>query len=91
MSDVYGQPPKDADGATSALVCGILGLVCCGILSVIAWVQGSKALAQIEASGGTLGGQQNAKVGQILGIVGTALWILGIFVGIVTGLGDLVF
>lgn len=81
MGDAYGQPVRNADGATAALVCGIIGLLCCGILSVIAWVQGSKALAQIEASGGTLGGRSNASVGRILGIIGTVLWILGIVVG----------
>lgn len=78
MSDMYGQPARNADGATAALVCGIVGLLCCGILSVIAWVQGNKALAQIDASGGTLGGRSNASVGRILGIIGTILWILGI-------------
>lgn len=95
MGDYYyggpPAPPRDADGATASLVCGILGIACCGILAPIAWVLGEKALAQIRETDEPLGGQQNATVGRILGIAGTAIWILGAVATVLGVFGDLFF
>jgi hypothetical protein len=93
MGDYYTPPPvpRDADGATASLVCGILGIACCGILAPIAWVLGEKALAQIRETDEPLGGQQNATVGRILGIVGTAIWVLGAAAAVLGGFSDLFF
>jgi hypothetical protein len=84
----YGQVPPPPPGgyaqpenhprATTALVLGILGLVCCSILAPFAWSIGKKAVNEIDASGGRYGGRGQAQAGYILGIIGTVLLILGV-------------
>jgi hypothetical protein len=65
------------------MVLGIVGLaggLALGlplVLSPFAWVIGGRAVREIDASGGMLGGRSSAKAGYVLGIVGTALLILG--------------
>jgi uncharacterized membrane protein YjgN (DUF898 family) len=68
----YALPPNHPQ-ATTVLVLGILGLVVCGILGPFAWVMGNRVVAEIDASGGRVGGRTEANVGRILGIVATAL------------------
>ena len=82
----YGQaPPPGGYGgqqnhprATTSLVLGILGVVCCAIAAPFAWSIGKKAVNEIDASGGRLGGRGQAQAGYILGIVGTVLLILAV-------------
>ena len=87
-----GQPPYGAYGAvadhpqsTLALVLGLVSLVgafaLCGvtlIVSPFAWVIGRKAVKEIEASQGQVGGLSQARAGMIMGIIGTVLLILAI-------------
>jgi Domain of unknown function (DUF4190) len=68
----YG-PPPDHPQATTALILGIIGMVLCQLLGPFAFVIGRKALREIDASGGTLGGRGNAQVGYVLGIVSMVL------------------
>jgi uncharacterized membrane protein YjgN (DUF898 family) len=68
----YVLPPNHPQ-ATTVLVLGILGLVVCGILGPFAWTMGNRVVAEIDASGGRVGGRTEANVGRILGIVATAL------------------
>ncbi|HEU0041173.1 MAG TPA: hypothetical protein VFQ15_02370 [Jiangellaceae bacterium] len=49
-----------------------------GIVSPFAWAIGSRAVKQIDASGGHLGGRSQAQAGKILGIVGTVILIFWI-------------
>ena len=72
---------QDHPSATTALVLGILGLVLCQVLSPFAWVIGGRAVREIDASQGTLGGRGSANAGRVLGIVGTALLVVGLVVG----------
>jgi hypothetical protein len=74
----YGVP--DHPQAMLALVLGILGLVVCGVLAPFAWVIGGRAVAEIDASGGRVGGRSTANTGRILGIVGTVFLGLGLLV-----------
>lgn len=82
----YGYPPPmpmqyapDHPQATTALVLGIVGIVvCAGLLSPFAWWIGKKAVNEIDASQGRLGGRGAAQAGYILGIIGTC--ILGLYV-----------
>jgi len=64
--------------ATTVLVLGILGIVCCGICAVIAWVFGNDDLRKMQEGRMDMSGYDTTKIGRILGIIGTVLWILGI-------------
>lgn len=63
----------DHPRATTALVLGILGLVVCGVAAPLAWATGRRALAEIDASQGRLGGRWMAQAGYVLGVIGTFL------------------
>ena len=74
----YGAPPQNHPKSTTALVLGIVGVVCCSFTAPFAWMMGKKAVNEIDASGGRLGGRGQAQAGYILGIIGTVLLVLGI-------------
>jgi uncharacterized membrane protein YjgN (DUF898 family) len=71
-------PPQDHPQTTTILILGICGLVLCQVLGPFAWSMGSKAMREIDASGGQLGGRDTVNVGRILGMVSTALLVLGV-------------
>jgi hypothetical protein len=71
-----GYPTPDHPRAATAMILGILGLVCCGLASPFAVWTGRKAIRDIDASGGLIGGRGQAQAGFVLGIIGTALWVL---------------
>ncbi len=58
------------------MVLGILGIVSCQPLGIVAIIMGNQAAEEISASGGRLGGEGMAKVGVILGWVAVALLAL---------------
>ena len=70
--------PPDHPQTTTILILGICGLVLCQILGPFAWSMGNKAIREIDASGGQVGGRDTVNVGRILGIVATALLVLGV-------------
>jgi hypothetical protein len=70
--------PRDHPQTTTILILGILGLAVCQILGPFAWSMGNKALREIDASNGQLGGRDTTNVGRILGIIGTAILVLGV-------------
>ncbi len=72
------QPPPNHPQSNTVLILGILGLVVCQILGPFAWTMGNRVLAEIDASGGQVGGRETANVGRILGIVSTVLLGLGV-------------
>ena len=74
----YPTQAPDQPQAVTAMVLGILGLVCCGVASPFALWLGRKSMKEIDASGGWLGGRGQAQAGFILGIIGTVLWVLGV-------------
>ncbi len=92
----YGQPqpmfneaPKpNHPQATTSMVLGIVSIVggfMCLLplfMAPVAWIMGSKAVKEIDASGGRLGGRGEAQTGFITGIVGTVLLILAV-IGII--------
>jgi hypothetical protein len=75
-----GQYPviQESQKAMNAMICGIIGLVCCAPVAVAALVIGNQAMDEIKASGGTLSGEGKAKAGIIMGWIGVALFIIGV-------------
>jgi len=65
------------------LVFGILGLVMCQIFSIVAWVMGKSDLAEMDAGRMDPEGRSLTKAGQILGIIGTLLFAVGLLFGLV--------
>ena len=74
------QPAPNHPQAMTVLIIGILGLVLCQLLGPFAWTMGNRVVAEIDASGGAYAGRDQANIGRILGIVGTALLALSILV-----------
>lgn len=60
--------------ATTSLVTGIVGLLCCGLLGIVAVITGKQATAEAAAAG--LPQPSNAKAGIILGWVSIGLMVL---------------
>jgi hypothetical protein len=84
----------DHPQGTTILVLGILGLVTCGLLGIVAWVMGNGALADIDAAPGYYANRSNVATGRILGIVSTCLLVAGVAVYalmaiVLVGLGTL--
>jgi len=72
-------PPAAASSsgrATTSLVLGIIGILCCGPCAPIAWYLGQQELAAIRAGTSSVAGQGLASAGKILGIIGTVLFVL---------------
>lgn len=67
---------KPARGGT-ILTLGILGIVLCFILGIIAWIMGAGDLREMKERKRDPSGEQLTKAGMICGIVGTALGVLG--------------
>ncbi len=81
MSIPIAPPPlqaKASSQATTALIVGIVGVVCCGLAAPFAWYLGNKELQQIAAGLAPAAGQGAAQAGKILGMIGSALLILGV-------------
>jgi len=76
--------------ATIILVLGILSLVICGLLGPVAWVMGNNEVQAVDAGRRPPEGRQMANIGRILGIIATALIVLGIlFFIVVIAIGGL--
>jgi uncharacterized membrane protein (DUF485 family) len=76
--------------ATTALVLGILGIVCCQVLSIVAWIMGNNELEGIRAGRRNPTNEGTANAARILGIVGTVLLGIGIIFGILALAGAFV-
>jgi len=78
-------PPASASAsreAVTALVLGILGIVCCGFLAPVAWYLGQNELRAIRLGQASAAGEGMAMAGKILGMIGTALLIVGLIFGL---------
>lgn len=72
---------------TMILVFGILGLICCPIFAILAWVMGNADLRAMREGQMNPEGMSLTNVGRILGIVGTVLLIIGIILQVLALLG----
>lgn len=66
--------PTNHSKATTALVLGIVGLLCFAPLGILAIVFGIQAKNDIDANPGLYKNRGMAQAGFVLGIVGLALW-----------------
>ena len=67
---------------TLILVLGILGLVVCGPLGIVAWVMGSGDLKEIDAGTMDPAGRGTTLAGKICGMIATILMIVGVIIAI---------
>jgi mannose/fructose/N-acetylgalactosamine-specific phosphotransferase system component IIC len=79
-------PVSASKEAVTALVLGILGIVCCGLVAPVAWYLGQNELRAIRLGQASAAGEGMAMAGRILGMIGTALLILGLVVGLLWAL-----
>ena len=70
-------PYPEQSQATTALVLGILSIVCCGLAGIAAWVIGNNELKAIDEGRRPPENRGTANAGRICGIVGVALFALG--------------
>lgn len=91
MNDFQSAPPVKAHRGVMLLIFGILGLVCCFIFAILAWVMGNSDLKTMAAGQMDPSGEGLTKAGKILGIIGCALailWLLwAVFFGGMAALG----
>jgi Domain of unknown function (DUF4190) len=69
----YGAPTGTNQKAIWSLVCGIVGIICCGLISIVALFLGLSARKEIESSG--QGGGGLATAGIVLGGLGI-VWLV---------------
>jgi hypothetical protein len=69
---------QQSSKATIAVVVGVLGIVCCGLLAPVAWYLGNEEIKAIDAGRLSETNRGMAQVGKILGIIGSILLILGL-------------
>ena len=79
-----GQPVRPHRGVM-ILVFGILGIVCCLIFGIIAWVMGNGDLREMDAGRMDPSGRGLTQAGKILGIVSVALAVLGFLIWLLVG------
>ncbi|MHC4535159.1 MAG: DUF4190 domain-containing protein [Planctomycetota bacterium] len=65
------------------LVLGILGIVCCFICGIIAWVMGNNDLREIDAGRMDPTGRGLTQAGKICGMVGVILSIIAIVMQVI--------
>jgi hypothetical protein len=78
---------------STVLVLGIVGLACCFIAGIIAWVMGKNDLAEMDAGSMDPAGRGLTQAGKICGMISVGLqvivliiWLITAIIGISTGL-----
>ena len=64
------------------LTLGILGIICCFICGIIAWIMGSNDLREMAAGRMDPSGQGLTQAGKICGMVSVILQIVGFVIGL---------
>ncbi|MGH8872615.1 MAG: hypothetical protein ACRDWS_11620 [Acidimicrobiia bacterium] len=72
----------EASQASTALVLSIIGLVCCQILGIVAWIMANNELEAIKAGKRNPANEGTATAARIIGIVGTVVLGITIVVGL---------
>lgn len=71
-----GQTYQQADQGVFVLVMGVLGLLCCPIFGLVAWVVGHQALKSIQAGLANPNSKGLVQIGYYLGIASVVMFIL---------------
>ena len=66
-----------SSNATLVLVLGILGIVLCAPLGIVAWIMGNNALRELDQGFGDPSTRGMVVAGRILGIIATILFAIG--------------
>jgi hypothetical protein len=66
------------DRGALILVMGILGLVCCGVFGIFAWVMGANDLKEMDAGTMDSEGRGLTQAGKFCGMISTGLLIIGL-------------
>lgn len=80
----------ESSQATTALVLGILGIICCGPLAIVGWIMANNELQGIAAGRRDPQNQGTANAAKIVGIIGTVLFGITIIVIILAFTGSFV-
>ena len=75
---IPGAASQQSSKATMALVFGVLGIICCGLLAPVAWYLANEELKSIDMGRLPDSNRGMAQVAKILGIIGTILLGLGL-------------
>jgi hypothetical protein len=70
-------PPKHPDAVT-VLVLGVIAVAAFPLTGPFAWAIGARARREFDDNPGRWSGEDELKVGYVLGIVGTVLLLLGV-------------
>ena len=62
------------------IIFGVLGIICCVIFGILAWVMGQGDLKEMAAGQMDPSGEGMAKAAKILGIVSVVLNVIGILI-----------
>lgn len=81
---------SETSQASTALVLGILGIICCQPLGIAAWVMANNELEAIRSGMRNPANEGTANAARILGIIGTVLVAVGVIAGILLVSGVLV-
>lgn len=77
----YGAPSAlKPHRGTMLIIFGVLGLICCIIFGILAWVMGQGDLKEMAAGRMDPSGEGLTKAAKILGIISVVLNVLGILV-----------
>lgn len=79
MNDFQNTAPVKAHRGTMLLIFGILGIICCFVFAILAWVMGGSDLKAMAAGQMDPSGEGMTKAAKILGIIGCVLAILSLF------------
>ena len=77
----------EASQASTALVISIIGLVCCQILGIVAWVMANNELEGIKAGRRNPINEGTANAARVIGIITTVLLGIGVVLSILAVIG----
>jgi uncharacterized membrane protein YidH (DUF202 family) len=78
----YTQQPLRPHRGGIILTLGILGIVCCFICGIIAWVMGKSDLREMAAGRMDRSGEGLTQAGKICGMISVILWIIALVIQI---------